>query len=669
MQDTNDNDENNKNNEEEMRQTNELLKIKHTKLGELKEAGKDPFEITKVHITNDSVNIKTNFEKFEGQSVCIAGRIMSKRVMGKASFCDIQDKSGKIQSYVSKNDIGDDGYAEFKKFDIGDIVAISGEVFKTKKEEISVKAKEITLVSKSLQILPEKFHGLKNQELRYRKRYLDLIVNPEVKDTFYKRSKIIKSIRNFLDERNFLEVETPILQSIYGGAHARPFKTHHNTLDLELYMRIALELPLKRLIVGGFDSVYEIGRVFRNEGMSIKHNPEFTLMELYKAYADYNDMMVLTENLIKTVAEEVLGTLNINYQGQSVDLGKSFEKMTMVESVKKYINVDFRAIDSLEEAREIAKKHNISFENHHQKGDILSLFFDEFVEENLIQPTFITEHPVDISPLSKRKADDPEYTERFELFIVGREFANAYSELNDPIDQKERFEAQEKLRELGNDEASMLDEDFILALEYGMPPTGGLGIGLDRLIMLLTDEASIRDILFFPTMKPLDDVKKKNGVTNSASEAVCENEDGTPAAVVSSIVAPKNAKASLDLSKVKVEPLFEDMVDFETFQKSDFRAVKVKECEAVKKSKKLLKFVLDDGSGADRVILSGIHEYYEPEDLVGKTLLAITNLPPRKMMGIDSCGMLISAIHEVDGQEGLNLIQLDEHIPAGAKMY
>lgn len=650
MQDTNDNDDN-KNNEEEMRQTNELLKIKHTKLGELKEAGKDPFEITKVHVTNDSVNIKTNFEKFEGQSVCIAGRIMSKRVMGKASFCDIQDKSGKIQSYVSKNDIGDDGYAEFKKFDIGDIVAISGEVFKTKKEEISVKAKEITLVSKSLQILPEKFHGLKNQELRYRKRYLDLIVNPEVKDTFYKRSKIIKSIRNFLDERNFLEVETPILQSIYGGAHARPFKTHHNTLDLELYMRIALELPLKRLIVGGFDSVYEIGRVFRNEGMSIKHNPEFTLMELYKAYADYNDMMVLTESLIKTVAEEVLGTLDINYQGQSVDLGKSFEKMTMVESVKKYINVDFRAINSLEEAREIAKKHNISFENHHQKGDILSLFFDEFVEEKLIQPTFITEHPVDISPLSKRKADDPEYTERFELFIVGREFANAYSELNDPIDQKERFEAQEKLRELGNDEASMLDEDFILALEYGMPPTGGLGIGLDRLIMLLTDEASIRDILFFPTMKPLNDVNKENDAKNQPAQEM------------------KKEPYKIDFSKVEIEPLFNDFVDFDTFSKSDYRAVKVVECEAVPKSKKLLKFVLNDGTNTNRVILSGIHEYYEPEELVGKTLIAITNLPPRKMMGIDSCGMLISAIHSEENQERLHLLMIDNHIPAGAKLY
>ena len=489
---------------ENPQQLNELLQIRHDKLNELKEKGKDPFEVTKAEVTNHSKEIKDNFEEFEQKEVAVAGRIMSKRVMGKASFCDIQDRDGKIQSYVSKNEIGEEDYAEFKKFDIGDIVSIKGIVFKTQKEEISIKAHSVKLLSKSLQILPEKFHGLKDQDLRYRQRYVDLIVNPEVKDTFLKRSQIIKSMRNYLDNKNFLEVETPILQSIYGGAHARPFVTHHNTLDLDLYMRIALELPLKRLIVGGFENVYEIGRVFRNEGMSIKHNPEFTLMELYQAYADYNDMMDLTEGLIKTITKDVLGTLNITYQGTDLDLSKPFEKISMIDAVKKYANVDFKEINTIEEAREIAKKHNIHFENHHQKGDILSLFFDEFVEHNLIQPTFITDHPVDISPLSKRKPSDPDYTERFELFIVGREFATAYSELNDPIDQRERFEAQEKLRSEGNDEATMLDDDFLLALEYGMPPTGGLGMGIDRLVMLLTDSSSIRDVLLFPTMKPLN---------------------------------------------------------------------------------------------------------------------------------------------------------------------
>ncbi|MDE6181879.1 MAG: lysine--tRNA ligase [Eubacteriales bacterium] len=488
----------------EQKQINELLQIRRDKLKELQEKGKDPFQIVKAELTHHSKEIKENFEQHEGKEVSIAGRIMSKRVMGKASFCDIQDRDGRIQSYVSKNEIGEEDYAEFKKFDIGDLIAITGTVFKTQKEEISVKAHSITLLSKSLQILPEKFHGLKDQDLRYRQRYVDLIVNPEVKDAFFKRSQIIKSIRNYLDNKSFLEVETPILQSIYGGAHARPFVTHHNTLDLDLYMRIALELPLKRLIVGGFENVYEIGRVFRNEGMSIKHNPEFTLMELYQAYADYNDMMELTEGLIKAVAQDVLGTLKITYQGTEIDLSKPFEKISMIDAVKKYANVDFKEINTLEEAREIAKKHNVNFENHHQKGDILNLFFEEFVEENLIQPTFLIDHPVDISPLSKRKPTDPDYTERFELFIVGREFANAYSELNDPIDQRERFEAQEKLRAAGNDEATMLDDDFLLALEYGMPPTGGMGMGIDRLVMLLTDSSSIRDVLLFPTMKPLN---------------------------------------------------------------------------------------------------------------------------------------------------------------------
>ncbi len=488
----------------EEKQMNELLQIRRDKLKELKEKGKDPFEISKVEVSSHSQEIKENFSEFEGKDVAIAGRIMSKRVMGKASFCDIQDRDGRIQSYISKNEIGEEEYSEFKKFDIGDLVSIKGTVFKTQKEEISVKAHSVTLISKSLQILPEKFHGLKDQDLRYRQRYLDLIVNPEVKDAFFKRSQIIKAIRNFLDNKDFLEVETPILQSIYGGAHARPFITHHNTLDLDLYMRIALELPLKRLIVGGFENVYEIGRVFRNEGMSIKHNPEFTLMELYQAYADYNDMMKLTEDLIKYVVENVLGELKLTYQGTEIDFSKPFEKISMIDAVKKYANVDFSEIKTLEEAKEIAKKHNVQFENHHQKGDILNLFFEEFVEEKLIQPTFLIDHPVDISPLSKRKPSEPDYTERFELFIVGREFANSYSELNDPIDQKERFEAQEKLREQGNDEATMLDDDFILALEYGMPPTGGMGMGIDRLVMLLTDSSSIRDVLLFPTMKPIN---------------------------------------------------------------------------------------------------------------------------------------------------------------------
>lgn len=498
------NDLNIDNNEMDKAQLNELTQIRIDKLKELQNNNKDPFKVVKADVTHHSVEIKDNFEKLEGETVSIAGRIMSKRVMGKASFCDIQDRDGRIQTYVSKNEIGEDDYAEFKKFDIGDLVAITGVVFKTQKDEISVKTKSIQLLTKSLQILPEKFHGLKDQDLRYRKRYLDLIVNPEVKNNFFNRSKIIKSIRSYLDNKDFLEVETPILQTIYGGAHARPFVTHHNTLDLNLYMRIALELPLKRLIVGGFEKVYEIGRVFRNEGMSIKHNPEFTLMELYQAYADYNDMMELTENLIKFVANEVLGTLKINYQGVELDFEKPFEKISMIDAVKKYANVDFKEIDTIEKAQEVAKKHNVHFEKHHKIGDILNLFFEEFVEENLIQPTFLIDHPVDISPLAKRKSDEPEYTQRFELFIVGREFANAYSELNDPIDQRSRFEEQEKLRQSGDEEAIMFDDDFLLALEYGMPPTGGLGIGIDRLVMLFTNSSSIRDVLLFPTMKPLN---------------------------------------------------------------------------------------------------------------------------------------------------------------------
>ena len=567
--------------------------------------------------------------------------------MGKASFCNIQDRNGNIQSYVSRNDIGDEAYAAFKKFDIGDLISIKGFVFKTKTGEVSVHAKEVTLLSKSLQVLPEKFHGLKDQELRYRQRYLDLIVNPEVRDTFIKRSRIITEIRKFLDGKGFLEVETPVLQTIPGGASARPFITHHNTLDIDMYCRIALELPLKRLIVGGFERVYEIGRVFRNEGISVRHNPEFTLMELYQAYTDYNGMMDITEEMFRTVAQNVLGTTKVVYGGHELDLGKPFARKTMVDAVKEFSGVDFDQVADTEEAKRIADEHHVEYEERHVKGDILNLFFEEFVEKNLIQPTFIIDYPVEISPLTKRKPDKPEFTERFELFIVGREYGNAYSELNDPIDQRHRFEYQEYLREAGDDEANMIDEDFLTALEYGMPPTGGLGVGIDRFVMLLTESVSIRDVILFPTMKPLDMPKK--------------------AETKAPVAAPVAEK--IDFSNVKVEPLFEEFVDFDTFAKSDYRAVKVKACEAVPKSKKLLKFVLDDGSGTDRVILSGIHDYYEPEELVGKTCIAITNLPPRNMMGIDSCGMLISAVHEVDGHEGLNLLMVDDRIPAGAKLY
>ena len=629
----------------------EQNRIRREKLAQMQEAGKDPFQIVKYDVTHHSDEIRANFDALENKDVCIAGRLMSKRIMGKASFCNIQDRNGLMQSYVSKNDIGEEDYAAFKKYDIGDIIGIKGFVFKTKTGEISVHAKEVVLLSKSLQVLPEKFHGLKDQELRYRQRYVDLIVNPESRDTFIKRSKIITEIRRFLDAKGFLEVETPVLQTIPGGASARPFITHHNTLDIDMYCRIALELPLKRLIVGGFERVYEIGRVFRNEGISVRHNPEFTLMELYQAYTDYKGMMDITEEMFRTVAQNVLGTTKITYGGYDLDLGQPFARITMTDAVKQFTGVDFDQVKDTEEAKKIAAEKGVEFEERHVKGDILNLFFEEFVEKNLIQPTFIIDYPVEISPLTKRKPDKPEFTERFELFIVGREYGNAYSELNDPIDQRARFEYQEYLRENGDDEANMIDEDFLTALEYGMPPTGGLGVGIDRFVMLLTESVSIRDVILFPTMKSLGDVNKKNDVKNQAAEEM------------------KAEPEKIDFSNVKIEPLFEEEVDFDTFSKSDFRAVKVKECVAVPKSKKLLQFTLDDGTGTDRTILSGIHSFYEPEELVGKTLIAITNLPPRAMMGIDSCGMLLSAIHEEEGEEKLHLLMVDDHIPAGAKLY
>ncbi|MBS4785269.1 MAG: lysine--tRNA ligase [Clostridiales bacterium] len=632
----------------------ELLQIRRDKLSELVAAGKDPYQITKFPRTDSAQEIVDGFENgYEGKQVAIAGRIMGWRDMGKANFIDLRDGSGRIQVYVKINEIGEEAFAEFSKWDLGDIIGVRGEVFRTRRGEISVKAEELTLLSKSLRPLPEKWHGLKDTDTRYRQRYLDLIANPEVKDTFVKRSRIITAIREFLDNKGFLEVETPVLHTIAGGASARPFITHHNALNIDLYMRIALELYLKRLIVGGFDKVYEIGRNFRNEGMDVRHNPEFTMIELYEAYSDYNDIMDLTEELIRYAANKVLGSGKVTYGGVEIDLDREFERISMVDAVKKYAGVDFDAITSLEEAREAAKAHNIEFEQRHLKGDILNLFFEEYVEEKLIQPTFVTGHPVDISPLSKRMKDKPEYTERFELFITGREFANAFSELNDPIDQRQRFEHQMELRAQGDEEAAELDEDFLVALEHGLPPTGGMGMGIDRLVMLLTDSPSIRDVLLFPTMKPL-------GGSDSSARGTAPAAAEQPAEAV---------KESIDFSNVKIEPLFEEFVDFDTFAKSDFRAVKVKECEAVPKSKKLLKFVLDDGTGADRVILSGIHEYYEPEELVGKTCIAIVNLPPRKMMGIDSCGMLISAVHEADGQEALNLLMVDDRIPAGAKLY
>ncbi len=638
---------------------NQLLKVRREKLSQLQEEGRDPFQITKYDVTHHSMEVKNAFEELEGKSVSLAGRMMSKRVMGKASFCSIQDLQGAIQSYVARDNIGEDSYKDFKKMDIGDIVGIKGEVFKTKTGEISIHATEVTLLSKSLNPLPEKFHGLTNTDLRYRQRYVDLIMNEEVKETFIKRSKIIASIRHYLNGQGFLEVETPMLVANAGGAAARPFETHFNALDEDFKLRISLELYLKRLIVGGMERVYEIGRVFRNEGLDTRHNPEFTLMELYQAYTDYHGMMDLTENLYRHVAQEVLGTTKISYNGVEMDLGKPFERITMVDAVKKYAGVDFNEIHTLKEARAVAKEHHVEYEERHKKGDILSLFFEEFAEEHLIQPTFVMDHPIEISPLTKKKPENPEYTERFEFFMNGWEMANAYSELNDPIDQRERFKAQEELLAQGDEEANTTDEDFLHALEIGMPPTGGIGFGIDRMVMLLTDSAAIRDVLAFPTMKSMG--AAKNEANNAAQSA--------PAKSVATFTATSDMAEKIDFSNVEVEPLFEDMVDFDTFSKSDFRAVKVKECEAVPKSKKLLKFVLDDGSGVERVILSGIHDYYEPEELVGKTLLAITNLPPRKMMGIDSCGMIISATHLVEGREGLNVLILDDHIPAGAKLY
>ena len=630
---------------------NQLRKVRREKFADLQTNGKDPFQITKYDADAHSQEIKDNFETMEGKKVSIAGRIMSKRVMGKASFCNVQDLQGNIQSYVARDCVGEEAYKDFKKMDIGDIVGIKGEIFRTKMGEISIHAEEVTLLAKSLQILPEKFHGLTNTDLRYRQRYVDLIMNPDVKDTFVKRSKILASIRRYLDGQGFMEVETPMLVANAGGAAARPFETHFNALNEDLKLRISLELYLKRLIVGGLERVYEIGRVFRNEGLDTRHNPEFTLMELYQAYTDYNGMMDLTENLYRYVAQEVLGTTTITYNGVEMDLGKPFERITMVDAVKKYAGVDFDEIHTLEEARAAAKEHHVEFEERHKKGDILALFFEEFAEEHLIQPTFVMDHPIEISPLTKKKPENPEYTERFEFFMNGWEMANAYSELNDPIDQRERFKAQEELLAQGDEEANTTDEDFLNALEIGMPPTGGIGFGIDRMCMLLTDSAAIRDVLLFPTMKSLDADKKSAKSENSTSTAAPEKEE------------------VIDFSKVKVEPLFEEFVDFDTFSKSDFRAVKVKACEAVKKSKKLLQFTLDDGTGTDRTILSGIHAYYEPEELVGKTLIAITNLPPRAMMGIDSCGMLLSAIHEEEGEEKLHLLMVDDHIPAGAKLY
>ena len=637
---------------------NQLLKVRREKLADLQANGKDPFQITKFDVTHHSMEVKNAFDELEGKTVTLAGRMMSKRVMGKASFCSIQDLQGSIQSYVARDNIGEEPYKEFKKMDIGDLVGITGEVFKTKTGEISIHATELTLLSKSLKPLPEKFHGLINTDLRYRQRYVDLIMNADVKETFIKRSKILASIRNYLGGQGFLEVETPMLVANAGGAAARPFETHFNALNEDFKLRISLELYLKRLIVGGMEKVYEIGRVFRNEGLDTRHNPEFTLMELYQAYTDYHGMMDLTENLYRHVAQEVLGTTKIVYNGIEMDLGKPFERITMVDAVKKYAGVDFNEIHTLKEARAVAKEHHVEYEERHKKGDILNLFFEEFVEEHLLQPTFVMDHPIEISPLTKKKPENPEYVERFEFFMNGWEMANAYSELNDPIDQRERFKAQEELLAQGDEEANTTDEDFMNALEIGMPPTGGIGFGIDRMVMLLTDSAAIRDVLLFPTMKSMG--AAKNEANNAAQSAPVEK-------TVEKAIA--EVKETYDFSNVEVEPLFKDMVDFDTFSKSDFRAVKVKECEAVPKSKKLLKFVLDDGSGVDRVILSGIHDYYEPEFLVGKTLLAITNLPPRKMMGIDSCGMIISATHLVEGREGLNVLILDDKIPAGAKLY
>ena len=633
---------------------NELLRIRREKLTNLQDAGRDPFAITRYDVTHHSAEILAAGDELVGKEVSVAGRMMVKRIMGKASFCKIQDKQGVIQCYVARDDLGEEAYAEFKKMDIGDIIGVKGFVFRTKTGEITVHTKELTLLTKSLKPLPEKFHGLQDTDVRYRQRYLDLIVNPEVRDTFVKRSQILREIRRFLDDRGFMEVETPMLVPNAGGAAARPFETHYNALDEDVKLRISLELYLKRLIVGGLERVYEIGRVFRNEGVDTRHNPEFTLMELYQAYTDYNGMMELTEDMFRHLAKVICGSTTITYQGTEIDLGKPFDRLTMIDAVKKYSGVDFDAVKTLEEARALAREHGVAFEDRHTRGDIINLFFEAYCEENLIQPVFIMDHPVEISPLTKKKPTDPTKVERFELFIYGREMCNAYSELNDPVDQRARFAAQDAMAAAGDAEANHTDEDFLNALEIGMPPTGGIGYGIDRLVMLLTDSAAIRDVLLFPTMKPLDSDKKGSKEVSAPAEA-------TQTAPV--------VEEKIDFSNVQIEPLFEDQVDFDTFSKSDFRAVKVKECEAVKKSKKLLKFVLDDGTGVDRVMLSGIHDYYEPEELVGKTCIAITNLPPRPMMGIDSCGMLISAVHHENGEEKLHLLMVDPHNPAGAKLY
>ena len=638
----------NKNANAKEQDIHQLLKVRREKLAELQAEGKDPFQITKYDQDTHSADIKDNYAEYDGKEVSIAGRIMSKRVMGKASFCNVQDLKGNIQCYVSRDELGDDSYKDFKKMDIGDIVGIKGFVFTTKMGEISVHAHSVTLLSKSLQILPEKYHGLTNTDTRYRQRYVDLIMNEDVKKTFVMRSKIISCIRRYLDNLGFLEVETPMLVANAGGAAARPFETHYNALDEDVKLRISLELYLKRLIVGGMERVYEIGRVFRNEGLDTRHNPEFTLMELYQAYTDYKGMMDLTENMFRHIAEQICGSTTIPYADVEIDLGKPFERLTMIDAIKKYTGIDFNEITTTEEAKKLADEKGVHYEDRHVRGDIINLFFEEFVEEHLIQPTFITDHPLEISPLTKKKPDHPEQVERFELYIYAREMCNAYSELNDPIDQRERFKAQEAALAAGDDEANTTDEDFLNALEIGMPPTGGIGYGIDRLVMLFTNSPAIRDVLLFPTMKSLDTKKSEKPVVKTSENAAPE---------------------VLDFSKVVIEPMFADYVDFETFSKCDFRAVKVKACEAVKKSKKLLQFTLDDGTGTDRTILSGIHAFYEPEELVGKTLIAITNLPPRAMMGIDSCGMLLSAIHTEEGEEKLNLLMVDNHIPAGAKLY
>ena len=650
-------------NQDQEQDLNHLLAVRREKLAELVAAGRDPFAITSYDVTHHSQEIKDNYEALEGSEVSIAGRMMSKRVMGKASFCHVQDLQGQIQCYVARDSIGEESYKGFKKLDVGDIIGIKGKVFTTKTGEISLHAEELTLLSKSLQVLPEKFHGLTNTDLRYRQRYVDLIMNAEVKDTFIKRSRIISCIRRYLDGRGFLEVETPMLVSNAGGAAARPFETHFNALDEDFKLRISLELYLKRLIVGGMEKVYEIGRVFRNEGLDTRHNPEFTLMELYQAYTDYNGMMDLTEDMFRHIAREVLGSDVIVYNGIAMDLGQPFRRISMVDAVKEYAGVDFDAIETTEEAKALAKERGIEFEERHKKGDILNLFFEEYVEEHLIQPTFVMDHPIEISPLTKKNPRKPGYVERFELFMNGWEMCNAYSELNDPIDQRERFHQQDLNAAAGDDEAQHTDEDFLNALEIGMPPTGGIGYGIDRLIMLFTDSAAIRDVLAFPTMKSL-----KTGSEASVQEA--ETSAEAPAQAATAEPAGKCCPEEvIDFSNVVIEPLFTDFVDFETFSKSDFRAVKVKDCVAVPKSKKLLQFTLDDGSGTDRTILSGIHAYYEPEQLIGKTCIAITNLPPRKMMGIDSCGMLISAVHKEGEDEKLHLLMVDPHIPAGAKLY